>query len=86
MPRAKKILTTSMKGPPNKSRYAWIERKELVMLQTMQEMQDKSQKANFRTKFNVLQAIIKAIVVFTLSPSKNQIDTKIENFKKNLKN
>ncbi len=56
------------------------------MLQTMQDMQNQDQKVDFKTKFNVLQAIIRAIFVFALSLSKNYINTKIEDFKKNLKN
>jgi len=56
------------------------------MLQTMQDMQNLGQKADSGAKPNVLQTIIKAIAAFAPPPNKNQIDTKIGGFKKDLKN
>lgn len=56
------------------------------MLETMKDMQRQGYRVDSRAKSSVIATIIKAIQVFDTPSTSNQIGTKIESFKKDLKN
>jgi len=89
MPR-KKIPTAvaiaaTKESSGSRTRYVWTPKKELLMLETMQDMQRLGYQANSGTKLAITSAIIKAIATIDPPPHSRQVKTKIDTFKKNLK-
>lgn len=85
----KPTMQTTKQISKNFSRtcYIWTSQKELAIFQTIENNQKKKYRVDFETKLSIIATIIAAIDVFedNLSES-SQIKTKVEIFKKDLKN
>lgn len=67
-------------------RFVWTPSKELLMLQTVENQQKEGYRADSGSKPSVIQAIIEALATIDTSPVPSQVETKINTFKKDLKN
>jgi len=89
MPRKKRPIVVAIVAAKEhvelRTRYVWTSKKELLMLETMQNMQRLKHQANSRAKLVVTFVVIKAIATIDDSLYARQIKTKIDIFKKNLK-
>jgi hypothetical protein len=84
-PTAVAIAVAAEEASGPRTRYVWTSKKELLMLETMQDMQRLGHQANSGAKPAVTFAIIRAITAIADPPHAGQIKTKIDTFKKDLK-
>jgi len=89
MPRKKRptvvVIVAAKESTKPRTRYVWTPKKELFVLETMQDMQRLGHQVDSKTKPAITFAIIKAIAIIAPSPHSRQVKTKIDTFKKNLK-
>jgi hypothetical protein len=89
MPRKKRptaaAIAAAKERTESRTRYVWTPKKELLMLETMQDMQRLGHQADSGAKPVVTSVVIKAIATIGDPLHAGQVKTKIDTFKKDLK-
>lgn len=89
MPRKKRstaaVIAAAAEPIESRTPYVWTSKKELLMLETMQNMQRLEHQTDSEAKSAVISAVVKTIAAIANVSYAEQIKTKIDIFKKDLK-